>query len=78
MHVNVRQMAVIKCSEYSAVDHTVSANQKTLGKEMSCICVLITSVQSSSVNARVAHFYVLRQETHATPTVYFMIYSEAF
>lgn len=44
------------CSAERSVDHKVSANQ-TLGKEMSAICVLITTAKPSSVTARAAHFH---------------------
>lgn len=45
---------VLTCSAEGSVDHRVSANQ-TLGKEMSSICVLITTANPTSVTARAAH-----------------------
>lgn len=48
------------CSAEGSVDHRVSANQ-TLGKEMSSICVLITTAKPSSVTARAAHFHGVQE-----------------
>lgn len=54
-----RQM-VLMCSAEGSVDHRESANQ-TLGKEMSSICVLITTAKPSSVIARAAHFHRVQE-----------------